>query len=228
MFLFSTGIVVSKEVLHSSVSPEFPDGLHAQYLKYIANKLGADLKITPLPFGRRLIELKNGHLDLIAGVHHYASPDESFIILQPSYESIQNTVFVKLQDQYKMTSVDNFKTSTFAVTTRGSYFPELSLNDRPKTVSVSTLKQKIGLLEKGRVDGFVHFAASTYKLLETLESEITIVPSLYQPEARRNYFFGLSKSSKFTSRQAEIEQIIIAGKQNGDFSKIRENYYSNK
>ncbi|GAB2675584.1 transporter substrate-binding domain-containing protein [Aliiglaciecola sp. 3_MG-2023] len=212
--------------MYSSVSPEFPNGLHAQYLRYLAEKLNADLHITPLPFARRVVELKNGHLDLIVGIHHYAAPNDDFIILKPSYESIQNTVFVKQQDQYRLTSLETFKQSTFAVTTRGNYFPELRLEERPKTVSVSTLRQKIGLLEKGRVDGFVHFADSTYKLIDALQTEITIVPALYQPEAQRNYFVGLSKSSKFTARQTEIEQIIISGKRNGDFKHIREAYYS--
>ncbi|WP_342808198.1 transporter substrate-binding domain-containing protein [Alteromonas sp. M12] len=216
----------AKYILHSSVSPEFPNGLHAQYLHYMADKLNADLVITPLSFGRRLVELRNGHLDLVVGVHHYAAPDQGFIILQPSYESIQNTLFVKLEDKYRLSSFEEFKQSTFAVTIRGNYFPELSLTERPQTVKVSTLKQKIGLLEKGRVDGFVHFAHSTNKLLETVKSEVTIVPALYQPEAQRNYFFGLSKSSKFTERQAEIEQIIRTAKQNGDFKRIREQYYA--
>ncbi|GAC14797.1 substrate-binding periplasmic protein [Aliiglaciecola lipolytica] len=227
LIVFCSSVLVSvcyaKDTLQSSVSPEFPSGLHAKYLNYIASKLDVELVITPLTFARRIVELQNGNLDIVVGLSPVYTKETGFILLKPSYESLQNTIFIKNTDHQKISTLESFKQSTLAVTIGGTYFEHIDNNDWPALVKVSSLEQKIGLLEKDRVDGFIHFAPSTIKVLDT--NNRIIIPAKFQTDSPQGYYFALSKKSKLMSRVAELEGIIARGKLNGDFKNIREQHY---
>lgn len=52
--------VHGSDVLRAAVSTNFPDGLHTQYLVYLADKLHVDCEIGTMPYARRLLSVDNG------------------------------------------------------------------------------------------------------------------------------------------------------------------------
>lgn len=207
-------------IIKSSVSPEFPDGLHTKYLRYIAEKMDLPLEIYPMSFARRLESLKNGTINLMVGVKHLHS-QERFEFLQPSYEKLRASYFVHRDSPY----LDMSETELNQLILGNSIDEKEMLKWADETfkavVSVSSLEQKIRLLEIGRIDTFVHFETSALYKIRLLGLEGVIIPAAYQPGEKLFYHFAINPDSELFAMKEKLEQIIAQGVANGDFTKIR-------
>ncbi|WJG07641.1 transporter substrate-binding domain-containing protein [Aliiglaciecola sp. LCG003] len=227
-FMLVCPAAYSQLQIRSAVSPEFPDGLHRQYLAYLADKLNAKLVVSYLPFARRLVELRHGDLDIMVGLKEGRIEIKELIYLKPNYESIQQVLFVRVQDQETLTSISALAKVHIAGTIKAEYFSARTKRPRLNLVEVSTLEQKIQLLDRGRAEGFIHFPQSTYAMLNTISTHNTIVPANFQPASQQQYYFAISKQSSLIDRVPELERILVEGSKNGDFARIRQTYYANE
>ncbi|GGO70098.1 substrate-binding periplasmic protein [Bowmanella pacifica] len=229
VFIFSLACfgmqVNAKELLRSSVSPEFADGLHAKYLDYIAKQMDMDLEINPMPFARRLMALKNGDIDLMVGVTRDSDKQDEVIYLSPSYEQLRHTYFVRKNNQKTLATIDDLGNMKIGVTIYAKYFDNFERKQDFALVGVSTLQQKIQLLMKGRIDTFIHYQESTLPLLEKMGLSQEVVKAKYQPTHYNDYFVTISANSRLLHLKDKFEQVIKHGVDSGEFTKIRETHY---
>ncbi len=207
-------------VLRSSVSPEFTDGLHAKYLRYLASKLDVELDIYPMPFARRIHALEQGEIDIMVGLKRsYA--ESGFVYITPPYEALRNTYYVRADNAESLDAASDLSSIILGVTIDN---PSSQLESRVNyraVVRVSSLEQKIQLLHLGRIDAFAHFQSSSQLKIAQLHLENEIVEASYQPDKVRNYYVGLSTSSPFYRHKEKLTDIIRRGVENGDFAAIR-------
>ncbi|WP_340676886.1 transporter substrate-binding domain-containing protein [Paraglaciecola sp.] len=215
----------AKELLRSAVSPEFPDGLHVKYLQFIANKMDMDLDIASMPFARRLKELHNGQIDMLVGMRQESDDVDDIIYLQPSYENLRQTYFILTKDQNRFKTPADINKALVGMTNSAEYYSHLNKNEKFRIIPVSTLKQKIELLLKGRIDGFTHHEESTFLLLKSMGLEDEIAISLYQPNNYEKYYISMSKKSALYPHKRELEQMLKLAVDNNDFIKIRNEHY---
>ena len=71
----------------------------------------------------------------------------------------------------------------------------------------------------------MHFASSTYPMLEQLNMSSKIVPSAYQPGTEQGYYFAIGPSSRLRERIPQIEGIIRKAVIDGEFQRIRSDHY---
>lgn len=211
--------------IKSSVSPEFPNGLHLQYLNYIANKLGVDMDIQPMPFARRLKQLEIGKLDILVAVIKRNDTNSNLVYLTPSYEQLASSFFILKNQKHKLSSVDDIQNLIIATTHNAKYFEEFQNFDEINKISVTSLEQKIKLLQKGRVDTFLHYQSSTQSQLDRMNLSDHIVLADYQPSAYEDHYFVITKLSALYPYKQKLEQIIANGIAQGDFAEIRKNFY---
>lgn len=215
----------SATIIRSSVSPEFPDGLHYKYLKYVANKMDMALNIYPMPFARRLRSLETGEIDIMVGVRRVQSKEYDFVFLEPHYEVQSVSLFVRQAEVERFQSDDDLRGSTIGVTNNGTLINEWGFYNGIKIVEVSRLSQKIGMLLKGRLDGFSHFEKSTLDMLADLESFELVKKARYQPPISFEYYFAISSQSELIGQVDALEQVIKTGFDSGHFAKIRAAHY---
>lgn len=225
-FLFSLHST-AKEVLHSSVAPEFPEGLHAKYLQYIADKMDMELDIAPMPFARRIKELYNGKIDLMVGMRWEKGDIDDIIYLHPGYEKLRQTFFVLAKDKDRFASAAGMNTARVAVTNSAKYYPHIKRDSDIPIVAVSTLRQKIELLLVGRIDSFIHYEDSTLPLLESMGLKDRVIVALYQPNNYEEYHIAISRKSKLFHLKDDFEKVIRTAVANNDFAKIRSEHYKN-
>ncbi|GGW80296.1 substrate-binding periplasmic protein [Alteromonas halophila] len=210
----------AQPVLQSSVSPEFPDGLHAKYLRYIAQKMDSDLAIYPMPFARRIDALKQGEIDIMVGLKN-AYEEDGFVYLKPAYEDLRNTYFIRADHGETLQSAKDLSSLVVGVTIDNPA-SMLDLKGMYRAVvRVSSLRQKIQLLHLGRIDAFTHFESSTRLELRELGLDDEIIVADYQPGKIRSYYVGLSKQSDFYPDRQKLNRIIEQGVANGDFAALR-------
>lgn len=209
----------------SSVSPEFPNGLHRQYLNYIANKMNMKLDVQPMPFARRLKQLEIGKLDILVAVIKRTEANSNLIYLKPSYEQVSSSFFVLKRNQHRLTKSSDLKDMVVAITYNAMYFTEFQQIEELSKIPVSSLEQKIKLLQKGRVGTFVHYQQSTLSTLSKMNLADEIVLADFQSKAYEDHYFVITEMSALYPYKAKLEQIIKQGMAEGDFAQIRRNYY---
>lgn len=219
----SIAIACAKPVIRSSVSPEFMDGLHTRYLRYMADQMDMELEIYPIPFARRLVSLENGEIDLMVGVKG-SYPENGFVYLRPSYETLRNTYFVRADELHLLTEPSQINNLTLAITIDDQALMDKAYDKVGGIVPVTSLEQKIMMLDYGRVDAFVHFESSAMLKIKQLGLERKMMPALVQPGKSRDYYFALSIGSPLFEHKSEFERTIAQGVQRGDFAAIRFEY----
>lgn len=213
--------------IRTSVSPEFANGLHSRYLEYIADKLGKELDLQPMPLARRIKQLEDGKLDILVGIIKRLKNKEKLIYLEPSYEKLPASFFVLKEHRHKLVEQQDLSNLIVGVTNGSEYFDRLTRLDITK-VEVNSLQQKIGLLEKDRIDAFLHYRQSTLRKIKSMGLANKITVADYQPQLHVNHHFVIHKNSNLLPLKTKIEQVIKKGVSNGDFLQIRDNYYKNK
>jgi polar amino acid transport system substrate-binding protein len=210
---------------HSSVSPEFPDGLHAKYLRYIAAQLKLKLEIVPMPFARRIVALTSGQIDIMVGMQRENDDVDQVIYLFPSYETLRHSFFVVKDRGTQLNDFADLSKLNIGVTIHAKYYQRFHEQTDLALISVSTLKQKVELLLKGRIDTFIHYeeSAMPYIQQQGLQEKIGLAP--YQPTEYNEYFFTISAKSQLFPYQEKLQKIIQAGFDHGDFARIRTEHY---
>ncbi|WP_414827466.1 substrate-binding periplasmic protein [Alteromonas sp. H39] len=211
------------ESLKSAVSPDFPKGLHFQYLKYIEKKLATPVEISEMPFARRLYSLESGDIDLMVGLQ--AGREGKFTYIFPAYESLTHTLYVRRENVSNIDSKEALYHAVIAFTRQGRYSDTLLSMPQAFQINVESLEQKIAMLMHQRIDGFVHFSDSANSRIQSQGLRNDIVESSYQPEQTHNFHLAIRRGLS-ARLQARLTRIVSEGIAAGNFADIREAYYS--
>lgn len=209
----------------SAVSPDFPDGLQAKFLQYLANELHTPIKIATVPFARRLRELQKGTLDLMVGVAQERSELSGLVLIEPAYESLETCLFVPLAHKDEYNKPDSLEGKVIAITRQArvrELVPELN---NAKVIELESLQQKIDMLALGRIDGFFHIRQSTLQFIEQRRQSLAISPTPLVVPSSYNLHVAISRNGGLWPRRAELEKIVRKGVEQGAFKKIRASHY---
>lgn len=137
-------------ILRSSISPEFPQGLHAKYLALIANEMDLELSIVPMPYARRVLALRNGQIDIMVGFRERIDTNNEITYISPHYEELKTAIYVLAKNHHKYQSNEDLNGVTMGTTIgskpniRSNFINSIGLN----LVRVTSLEQKIEMLLK--------------------------------------------------------------------------------
>lgn len=227
LLIFFSCFSSAKETLYTSVSPEFPNGLHAKYLRYIATKMNMDVVMYPMPYARRIQALKKGDIDIMVGLKGDQPDSTGFYKLQPAYEKLQTIHFIKSDNAHRLVSRSDLSKLVLGMTIDEKQLLDQAEKEFYEIIPVTTLNQKIELLMLGRIDTFLHFEHSARLMIDQKGLSEVIVPAPYQSSGFRNYHVTISTQSPLFLYKEKLERIIREGVQVGDFLHIRHSHYEN-
>lgn len=219
----------ASQTLYSSVSPEFPNGLHAKYLRLIADKMKVTLVISPMPYARRIQSLRSGQIDIMVGLRGGIDENTEFTYVEPSYESLKTAIFVLANNKHKVQTHQDLAgliigTSIgYRIKASDEFIKSVGL----KMVRVTNLQQKINLLMLGRVDMFTHFEQSSYQLLQQQGLEKKVVLANVQFTSAIEYFVAVSTQSKFSKDMNKINAAVESLTVHKAFIEARKTHYAN-
>ena len=221
-------VAIAKDSLRSSVSPEFRGGLQEKFLGYIADEMELPLSIHPIIYANRVKLLRAGKIDIMVGVKDQHLEKEDFIFIKPSYEQLTNNVFVLKKNLANFTSLNDLNGTTIAFTPDNTTIIEdiekLGINHMPAPF----LDQKIKLLQKGRVDGFVYFKEAALAKIKALGLENEIVMANMSPFSVREHYVALSLKSPLIANKEQLTNVIKNGITRNKFKQLRQQHYAEK
>ncbi|ABG41056.1 amino acid ABC transporter substrate-binding protein, PAAT family [Paraglaciecola sp. T6c] len=212
-------------VIQSSVSKEFINGLQVKYLKNIAKHMNMEIEIIPMPFARRIRELREGNLDLLVGLRRVDGEQDEVVYIKPSYETLRHTFFVRKSDENQLLSFTDLRKLNIGVTRNAKYFERFNQETDLVMVPVSTLLQKIELLKKGRIDTFIHFQESALPRINDMGLQNDIVLAQYQPIEVNNYYVTISQNSPLFKHKHLVEAAVRKAIKDDEFATIRREHY---
>lgn len=219
-------MATARDTLHASVSPEFPNGLHSKYLQYLAHGLDMTLVISPMPFARRVQALCSGDIDIMVGLQQGHEGKDGLIYLYPNYEQLSHSLFILKKHKFRLHRSEDLRDISVAITIDAQYFDDFYKYSGNGVIKVSTLEQKISLLQKGRIDAFIHFKESAMPLIKQKGLSQQIVLANYQPTQKRKYYVAISTNSNLLEHRDTLTQLIKKGIATGEFAAIRTKHYA--
>ena len=192
----------------------------------IINFLAKSIDLSPVFFRcppiRCLTMLERGQVDMMLGVIKLPSREKDFIFINPAY-AIQHQPlrFFTLKEK-KLTinhlrDLDNLLVGTL----RGSaYFPLFDDNKKIEKVKLTSRKQLVKMLLKGRIDTFLDREESVLPLLTTEEYQDQLVMADYQYDKPTKGYIVLSKKSKARVHAKKLSQVLTKAIEEGTLDNI--------
>jgi ABC-type amino acid transport substrate-binding protein len=218
-------VAIEPYVIKAALSQEFKEGLHRQYLTYVAEQLGMEIQITTMPFARRMMELKKGNLDIIVGVQYSQLRAEELIYIFPAYEKLFFRYFSLTQDTEDIKNHNDLVGKTIGVIRGSKYFPIFEQSTELQKYPFNNLKTNIEMLLLGRIDIFVHYEESTALMLKTMKADHLIAKTNHQPKHSLEHYLAISKNSPLAAKTEQLEEIVERGISQQIFIKQRLEHY---
>ena len=194
-----------------------PHGIHISALEELAVVLDKQLKFIQSPnFARCIAMLKQGHVDVIAGLNQ-STERKKFAFFAPFKTA--DALRVLSKEGITIKDYDDFHGKIIGVSRGTSYFPRFDNDDELKKITVQNVRIGFSLLLKDRIDLIMVSPAN----LETLSKEISntglkVSPITLEELRDKETAFGFSKAHKLGLSNNEIVEKVEAAYKQGRFN----------
>jgi len=193
----------------------------------IVNLLASSISLKPAfircPPVRCITMVKQGQADMILGLSKSSAREKHFIFLQPPYLlQHQPLRFFTLKENNLIINSFNDLNPLLVGTLRGAmYFPLFDENQVIKKVELTSRKQLVRMLLKGRIDTFLEREETVLPLLSTAEYQNKFSMANYQYNKPINSYIAISRQSKIRHYANELSQFLAEAIVDGTIEKIR-------
>lgn len=224
----SQPICANEPVIRAAVAEEFKGGLQSQYLKYIANQLGMEMRITTMPFARRIREVQKGNADIIVGLDYTQKRATELIFIYPAYEKLSFRFFALNSRTSDIKSYADLTGKIIGVIREAKYYAGFEQDKSLKKYDLNSLDSGINMLLHGRIDLLIHYEESTLARLTALHVGDKISKTNYQPKHSNEHYIAISKKSPLVHKQQQLKTIIERAIKQQDFIQMRLKHYQGK
>ncbi|KGJ92281.1 substrate-binding periplasmic protein [Colwellia psychrerythraea] len=192
----------------------------------IINLLSSAINLKPVfiqcPPVRCLTMVRQGQADMILGLSKSSAREKYFIFLQPPYLlQHQPLRFFTLKE--KNLSINSFSDlrPLLVGTLRGAmYFPLFDKSQTIRKVELTSRKQMVKMLLKGRIDTFLEREETVLPLLSA-EYQNKFSMADYQYNKPINSYIAISRQSQIKRFAGELSQVLATAITDGSIEKIR-------
>ncbi|MFT6691275.1 MAG: polar amino acid transport system substrate-binding protein [Colwellia sp.] len=198
-------------------------GENIDIINLLADAIGLKPVFIQCPFVRCLAMIKSGQADMLLGLSKSADREKDVIFLNPPH-SIQHQPLHFFTLKGSSLRIDNFSdlNALLVGTLRGAvYFPLFDENQMIKKAALTSRKQLVSMLLKGRIDTFLEREESVLPLLSTAEYQSKLTIADYQYNKTINSYIAISKHSKAKRFANKLSQVLAKSLSDGTIEKIR-------
>ncbi len=199
-------------------------GENIDIIYLLAKSIGLKPEFLQCPPVRCLSLIKQGQADMLLGLSKSPEREQHLVFLNPPYLlQHQPLRFYTLKENKLIIKKFSDLEPLLVGTLRGAiYFPLFDGNKAIKKVELTSRKQLVNMLLKGRIDTFLEREETVLPLLTPTEYKNKISVADYQYNKPINSYIVLSKQSKITTHTETLSQTIAQSMADGTIKKIRE------
>lgn len=226
LLLFSLVSILEAKEEWSSSFPPLPIDLDQAITTAFAAKFCAVVKGDKVPFARRLLQLKIGEIDLLAGILKNDEREEYAYFLTPPYKQKTNKIFIMRQGEGKqLKRYEDLYKLRIGVQIGSKYFPRFD-DDRKIHKYASTADgNRLKMLLNNRFDVLIHTELyGSYIIYDLgLQDKVEIAP--YKYTKRNPVYMTISKKSKLYERKDELKKVFSQMMESGEMDMVIHSYF---
>jgi len=193
----------------------------------IAHLLAESIGLTPVfiqcPPMRCLTMVKLGQADMMVGLSKSLTREKYFIYLTPPYLLQHQPLrfFTLKQDNLTIKTLSDLDPLLVGTLRGAIYFPLFDQNKTIKKVELTSRKQMVNMLLKGRIDTFLEREESVLPLLSTSEYQNKFTIADYGYNQPINSYIVISKRSRVKGYANELSQALAKALSDGTINNFR-------
>ncbi|PVB61025.1 ABC transporter substrate-binding protein [Labrenzia sp. 011] len=213
---------LSSRRISASESKAGPD---VDFLREIARRSDADLKVAQMPLGRGLASMQSGAVDVMAGLS-YRDEQARYIVYTDTPYSRCSTAFYTLNGQSKeIRDYRDLSGRQIGYVLHSTYFDRFDKDGNLNKVGVPEEQTLIDMLLKRRISVMIGTDCQVDYHLRHLGLTSTIEKAPYGPGNAVVLFLGVSKKSAWAQRIGALNRIIRDLVDEGYVERIGREFY---
>ena len=224
-FLSLCSTLEAKEEWRSSFPPLAME-LDQAIVSAVAAKFDAVVKGDKVPFARRLLQLKLGDIDLLAGILKNDDREEFAYFLTPPYKQKTNKIFIMRKGEGKeLQRYEDLYKLRVGVQIGSKYFPRFDEDQNIHKYESTADESRVRMLLKNRFDALIHTELyGTYIIYDLgVQGKVEIAP--YKYTKRNPVYIAISKKSELYKRKDMLEKVFSQMMESGEMDKVIHSYF---
>jgi len=198
-------------------------GEHVDIVKKLIEPLGFTPVFLRCPFARCLNLIKQGKADMIFGLKKLPKREEYLIFIEPPYMEQHYPLhfFTLASRNIAIDGPEDLKKLTVGILRGASYFTLFDNDNTLSKVELTTRKQLVDMLIRGRIDTFIEREDSILPLLPLAEYTEKFSIANYQFDEATNAYIAISKHSEIKFHAERLSKQLHKLVTNGTIKTIR-------
>lgn len=227
LIIFRPMVSESQEILLSRLANDVgQNNPNIDVLEAVARHLGVKLKLIRTPFKRALVMMKDGKLDILAGLLKNPDRETYIFYIQPPYKTRSDTVFFVPRGKADLIKdYDDLFPLQIGTTIGVNYFTRFDLDTLLSKEAVPNGENSFRKLLAGRIQTVVSSEGDGIELMDKMGIANKIEIARYRFSREKHVFIGLSKASRIRERIPDIDRIIKSMIESGEILRVFKAYY---
>lgn len=217
--------LLASELWRSSYPP-LPMDLDEAIVSAFALKFETRVAGEKVPFARRLLQLKDGEIDLLAGVLKTDARETYAHFLSPPYKLKSNKIFIMRKGEGKrLQKYEDLHRLRVGVQIGSNYFPQFDNDGKIDKYASSSEESRLNMLLKDRFDALIHTELyGTFAIYNLgLQGQVEIAP--YKYTASNPVYIAISKNSKLYEIKDQLQSVYKQMMESGEFDSVIQSYF---
>ena len=230
LMIFQPWAARSQEVLVSRLANDAGESNpNIDVLEAVAARLGVKLKLIRAPFKRALLMMRDGDLDIMAGLLKKPERETYICYIQPPYKTRSDTVFfVPLGKANLIMDYEDLFPLRIGTTLGAKYFPRFDQDSSLTKETVPGGENSLRMLLAGRIQAVASSEGDGIELADKMGILDKIEMARFRFCGKKNVYIGLSKASRIRERIPGIADTITSMTESGELLRVFESYYTRR
>lgn len=198
-------------------------GEHVDIVNLLANTIKFQPAFIECPPVRCLAMIKQGKADMMIGLSKSLAREKDMIFLKPAYHIQKQPLhfYTSKDKDIRINSYNDLENLVIGTLRGAMYFSYFDNDNTLQKIEVTSRKQLVSMLLKGRIDTFLEREETVVPLLTASQYQHKINVEKYQYNKPINSYIVISKQSKVKNYAEQLSQALAEAMADGTMSEIR-------
>ncbi len=204
-------------------------GPNVEILEAVAKKVNARLSLVRAPFKRALVMMKQGNIDIMAGLLKNPTRQTYITFILPAYKTRSDTIFFVSKGKADLIKTyEDLSELKIGTTIGAKYFPRFDADNTLAKEAVHRIEISFSKLTTGRIDAVISSEGGGIDMMDKLDIAGELDISGFRFSRTKPVYIGLSKRSGVIQRIPKISSVVEEMIRSGEVLKIFKAYYTRR
>jgi polar amino acid transport system substrate-binding protein len=200
------------------------NGIDIDLLQKIEASLSTPITIKRLPWARCLEFMKSGRADIITGLAYTTDRAQHIHYCGKPYYTVAPVFFLQKGNGNKITTYEDLYRFKIGYSIGSAYFEPFNSDPKLQKIGISTEKQLLGMLLRGRLPVIIGTDCNIAYDLVQMGAQHQVEKAQYEPDQKTDLYVGVSRKSPLFKKRDRIAQLIATLVETGTIDQIADRY----